>query len=239
VARRSLGHRHRHSERPAGEYFQGVHQIADAGGGQFGLGLGLAIVDRLARLLGHPLDLVSRPGRGSRFSIAVPSALPQAETLPPAPDPLLAVAQPFAGKLVLVIDDDGLVLESMGGLLRNWGCQVSAWTSPAAVLAELFDIHRRPDVIICDYHITRGETGLRLAQRLRSAFGAPIPVLLITGDTSPQRGLEAKAVGFQLLQKPVQPAVLRATLQSMLRSPPAALEPQSSDGAPKSEIAAT
>jgi signal transduction histidine kinase len=199
------------------DIFREFYQITNAGAGPAGLGLGLAIVDRLCRLLGHPLDLASTPGKGSRFSITVPAAPAQIE---PAPirDLLLTAREPFAGKLVLVIDDDSLVLESMGGLLRGWGCQVSPWTSAAAVLAEMFDLHRRPDFIISDRRLMRGENGIELIKRLRGAFGEPIPALLITGDTSPEGKLEAQAAGLELLQKPVPPMALRATLQAMLQS---------------------
>jgi signal transduction histidine kinase len=208
--------------------FGEFYQIADAGAEREGLGLGLAIVARLCRLLGHSLDLESVPGRGSRFSIAVPAAAAQIGAAE-APDPLRVASQSFTGKLVLVIDDDALVLDSMGGLLRSWGCQVSTWTSPATVLAELFDLHRKPDFIISDCHIARGNTGIQLVERLRRSFRAPIPALLITGDTSPERKLEAKAAGFELLQKPVPPMVLRATLDAMSRSGQAAQPQRTSD----------
>jgi signal transduction histidine kinase/FixJ family two-component response regulator len=206
--------------------FGEFYRIADAGPGRGGLGLGLAIVARLCRLLGHPLDLASTPGKGSRFAVLVPGAPAQVGAAE-APDPLLAAAQPFAGKLVLVIDDDRLVLDSMGGLLRSWGCQVSGWTSAAAMPARACELHRTPDFIISDYHLAGGETCIELVKRLRSAFRAPIPALFVTGDTSPERKLEAQAAGLELLQKPVPPMILRATLQAMLR-PGQTVQPQRS-----------
>ncbi len=88
-----------------------------------GLGLGLSIVDGLCRLLGHPIDLASRPGKGSRFAVSVPLAAgPQRPAEPPAT--LDAIANPARGKLIVVIDDDALVLDGMRGLLQGWGCRV-------------------------------------------------------------------------------------------------------------------
>ena len=108
---------------------------ADAGR-QGGLGLGLAIVDRLGRLLGHPVELDSRPDRGSRFSVSVPLV-----AQPHAHDGCArasgAIADPAHGRLIMVIDDDTLVLDGMRGILQSWGCEVRTAASGAAALAEL------------------------------------------------------------------------------------------------------
>jgi signal transduction histidine kinase/CheY-like chemotaxis protein len=196
--------------------FGEFYQVADAQAARPGLGLGLAIVDRLCRLLDHPVELASTPGKGSRFSITVPQAPAQVE---PAeiPHPLQAVIQPFAGKFVVMIDDDRLVLDGMGGLLRGWGCRVSASTSSGAALASLFESHQRPDLIISDHHFTHGETGIAVIERLRHTFNAPIPALLVTGDISVERRQEAEAGGYELLQKPVPPMILRATMSEILK----------------------
>ena len=90
-----------------------------------GLGLGLAIVDRLGRLLDHPIGLASQPGRGTRLSVSVPMAAVRER----APEPSLlleAVTDAVRGKLIVIIDDDALVLDGMRGLLESWGCQVVA-----------------------------------------------------------------------------------------------------------------
>jgi len=195
-----------------GEFYQVAGSRADQGG----LGLGLAIVDRFCRLLRHPLDLASTPGKGSRFAITVPQA-PAGIDRRKSADPLDAAIRPFAGKLVLVIDDDRLVLEGMDGLLRTWGCRVSGWTSAGASLVEVLALHDKPDLIICDYHLDQGESGFAVIQRLREIFHAPIPALLVSGDTSPEFKLKAEAGGFEVLHKPVPPATLRATMQAVLR----------------------
>jgi two-component system, sensor histidine kinase len=214
--------------------FREFYQVGGARAGAPGLGLGLAIVDRLCRLLGHPLALASTQGKGSRFSITVPRAPAQVE---PAeiPHPLWAVIQPFTGKFIVVIDDDRLVLDGVCGLLRGWGCDVSASTSSDAALASLFDLHQRPDLIISDHHFTHGETGIAVIERLRHTFNAPIPALLVTGDISVERKQEAAACGYELLQKPVPPMILRATMIEILKQR-GSIEAPAGDRAPASSI---
>ena len=85
-------------------------------------------------------------------------------------------------KLVVVIDDDPLVLEATGGLLRSWGCMVIAATSYAKAITQLAEIRRRPDLIVCDYMLSHGATGIDAIESLRDAF--EIPALLISGDTN-------------------------------------------------------
>jgi signal transduction histidine kinase/CheY-like chemotaxis protein len=196
--------------------FREFYQVTDAGAGAAGLGLGLAIVDRMCGLLGHPLALASTQGKGSRFSITAPRAAPEIEHIE-VPLSLQAVLQPFAGKFIVVIDDDRLVLDGVCGLLRGWGCHVSASTSSGDALASLFELHKRPDLIISDHHFTHGENGITVIERLRRTFNVPIPALLVTGDISVERKQEAAAGGFELLQKPVPPMLLRATLNEILR----------------------
>jgi signal transduction histidine kinase/CheY-like chemotaxis protein len=195
--------------------FNEFYQLADARDKPVGLGLGLAIVDRLCRLLDHPRDLASVHGKGSRFSITVPRASAQVEPTE-IPDPLEVVIKPFAGKFVVMIDDNQLVLESMGGLLRGWGCRVSAWGSSAAALANLLEPYQKPDLIISDYHLTNGETGIEVIESLRTAFRTPIRALLVTGDISFERQQEAEAGRYELLRKPVPPMILRAKLHAIL-----------------------
>src|SRR5580692_162377 len=92
---------------------------------------------------------------------------------------------PRASKLVVVIEDDPLVLEATGSLLRSWGCRVVAAESYVEAMAKLCEIGQRPDLIVCDYRLPRGPTGVDAIEMLRDAF--EIPALLISGDaTSPQ-----------------------------------------------------
>ncbi len=112
-------------------------------------------------------------------------------------------------KLVVVIDDDPLVLEATGGLLRSWGCQVITAESYGAALARLAEIGRRPDLIVCDYRLSEGATGIDAIEGLRSAF--EIPALLISGDAGSPPG-EGGFNSYNLLHKPVDAATFRAAL---------------------------
>ena len=113
--------------------FGEFYQLAPAEPDRRGLGLGLAIVDRLCPLLDHPIELTSRVGKGSRFAVSVPLAPAR---LTPEHSPATAVDQAM-GKLIVVIDDDALVRDGMGGLFRSWGCRVVTGCSDVAALAGL------------------------------------------------------------------------------------------------------
>jgi CheY-like chemotaxis protein len=200
-------------QRIFGEFYQLSGASADR---REGFGLGLAIVDRLGRLLGHKVELQSRIGRGSRFSITVPlAAQPRtAETAAPSP----AIVDPARGKRIIVIDDDALVLDGMRGILQSWGCEVETAVSGDAALAALARNGSLPDLIISDSGLADGQTGIQAIQRLRAAAGAPIPAFVITGDTAPERLREASSAGFHLLHKPVSLMALRTTLNRLLRA---------------------
>src|SRR5947208_1675818 len=112
-------------------------------------------------------------------------------------------------KLVVVIDDDPLVLEATGGLLRSWGCQVVTGETYDEALGRLAEIGRRPDLIVCDYRLPQGTTGVDAIAGLRSAF--EIPALLISADASSPPGEDAFS-SYNLLHKPVDAARFRAAL---------------------------
>jgi len=196
------------------EFYQLAGPGRDRGGG---LGLGLAIVDGLGRLLDHPVELKSRPGRGSCFSVSVPRVAAQQEPSE-APAKRARPTDPLSGKLVVVIDDDTLVLDGMRGILRSWGCDVVIEPSAVEALAQLTELGRAPDMIISDYRLADGKTGIEAIERLRSTLGEAIPAFLISGDTAPERLRDASASGYHLLHKPVPPMALRAMLNGMLRS---------------------
>ena len=196
--------------------FREFYQLADPERDRRGgLGLGLAIVDRLGRLLNHPVELTSRPGKGSRFSVSVPIV---AKRLPArAPVPPATITDPVSGKLVVVIDDDALVLDGMRGLLRSWGCEVVTEVSENGALARLAELGQQPDLIISDHRLADGKTGIEAIDRLRGTLGIAIPAFLISGDTGPERLREARASGYHLLHKPVTPMKLRAMLNRFLK----------------------
>jgi len=117
------------------------------------------------------------------------------------------------GRLVVVIEDDPLVLEATGGLLRTWGCKVIAAESFGEAMAKLGKVGQRPDLIVCDYRLPQGPNGVDAIEAVRSAF--QIPALLISGDASlavPDDGIG----GCRLLHKPVKPETFRAVLEEAL-----------------------
>src|SRR5438874_6844887 len=181
-----------------------------------GLGLGLAIVDRLRLLLNHQIDLASTVGRGSRFAILVPMADECDTSAEPVESPHPA-AFAVEGKVILVIGDAPTVLEGTGGLLGKWGYSVLTAGSDEAALIRLAERQQRPDLIILDYHLASGKTGIRAIEQINAAFGSSIPAILISGDTAPEPLRDAKDRGYILLHKPVDPMRLRAVMHEFFR----------------------
>jgi CheY-like chemotaxis protein len=193
-----------------GEFYQLATTELDRRGG---LGLGLAIVDRLCRLLNHPIEVTSQLGRGSRFAVSVPLGSP----LRLAEHPPQTALDQATGNFVVVIDDDALVLDGIRGVLKSWGCSVVTASSESEALAALTEHERPPDLIISDYRLGDGKTGFELIERLRNTFGASIPAFLISGDTAPERLRESSTSGYYLLHKPVLPITLRSVVSQLLK----------------------
>ncbi|MEH2505315.1 MULTISPECIES: MASE1 domain-containing protein [unclassified Bradyrhizobium] len=194
-----------------GEFFQ----VPAPGRNQYsGLGLGLAIVDRLRLLLNHQIELASTVGRGSRFAILVPMA-DQCVTSTEPVDPPQPAAFAVEGKVILVIADAPIVQEGTGGLLGKWGYSVLTAGSDEAALYRLAEREQRPDLIISDYHLASGKTGIRAIEQINAAFGSSIPAILISGDTAPEPLRDAKDRGYILLHKPVDPMRLRAVMREL------------------------
>ncbi|WP_294536988.1 hybrid sensor histidine kinase/response regulator [uncultured Rhodoblastus sp.] len=180
-----------------------------------GLGLGLAIVDRLAKLLDCRLSLKSAPGKGSVFRIVVPLAHNQVLNAALAPEaPLNAMPR----GLILVIDDDAAIQGAMASLLSSWGHEVVAAGSLAEMLERVETSLRRPDLLLCDYRLRDGENGIDVIRRLQSEYNEALPAVLITGDTAPDRLREARESGLILLHKPVTNIKLRATVGNLIRA---------------------
>jgi signal transduction histidine kinase/CheY-like chemotaxis protein len=179
-----------------------------------GLGLGLAIVDRLCRLLDHKVELTSTVGAGSCFAVVVPVVTTQSKSIVPA---ATQEARPDAlqDKIIVVLDDDPLVLEGSGGLLRSWGCHVVTADS-ASEAAEQLD-GQRPDLIMSDYHLANGRKGTDEIEELRAVFEVTIPAFLISGDTAPDQLRAARASGYHLLHKPLRPMALRSIVTQLLK----------------------
>jgi two-component system, sensor histidine kinase len=194
--------------------FQEFYQLGNAERDRAkGLGLGLAIVDRLAKLLDCPLTLRSRPGKGSAFRIGVPLADKQLLT---AADASHAPKSAMPHGLILVIDDDTVIQRAMQSLLLSWGHEVIVAGSGAEMLERIAMSLVRPDLIICDYRLRDGENGIAVIERLQSEYNEDIPAVLITGDTAPDRLKEAQESGLILLHKPVTNSKLRAAVGNLV-----------------------
>jgi signal transduction histidine kinase len=178
-----------------------------------GLGLGLAVVDRAARLTGATVELFSKPGRGSRFSITLPMVdlPPPAAPAVPAPPVTAAPLVPGGGS-VLVIEDDASVREGMCSLLRSWQCQVTAAASTNEALAALRAQRLKPQVVIADYHLDESDFGTGAIRAVRALTGVAMPALLMSSDRAPEVRDGARDLGAVFLLKPVAPSKLRATL---------------------------
>lgn len=197
------------------EVFKEFYQIGNAERDRGkGMGLGLNIVQRTAQLLGHPIELRSSLGRGSRFSVTVPLAPVGAVLAPPA----LAEARAFddlKGLVVLVIEDDALARDGLVGLLASWGAVVGVAEGLAAARA-LLQQGFTPDVLLSDYQLHDAENGIQIIQQLRAEAGWSVPACLISGNTAPTLITAARAEGLTLLHKPVRPAKLRSLVRRLV-----------------------
>ncbi|MBB3181496.1 hybrid sensor histidine kinase/response regulator [Variovorax sp. Sphag1AA] len=186
-----------------GHIFDEFYQIGNPGRDRAqGLGIGLSIVQRLSRLLAHPLHVHSRPGRGSRFRLVLP-AVSALGALPAAAHSGSALPLP---RRVLVIDDETAIRQAVTELLQAHGVAVHAVASEAeaeAVLVQSTQGGASIEALLCDVRLADGADGLAAAQRLRTRFGPGLPVLLITGETAPQRQQQMHDSGLRVLFKPV------------------------------------
>ena len=122
------------------------------------------------------------------------------------------------GKVIVVVDDDSPALEGMGGLLRSWGYRVVTASTEADALSSLAEQDRIPDLIISDYRLQNGKTGIDVIARLRSECSNAIPAFIVSGDTDPGPLRHAQDHGLHLIHKPVDPMTLRAMLNRMMMS---------------------
>ncbi len=203
------------------DIFCEFHQLPDHHAGERrGVGLGLAIVDRIARVLEHSVEVRSSLGKGSMFAIEVPRARGQvaAATSEQPNSPL----DSLAGTRVLVVDNDEAVLLSMCALLEQWGCELSVARDCEAALALCVDKGQEgrasaPQLLLADYHLEQGRTGLEVVQALRQQLGADFPAAMITADRSADTLQQFRELGLPVLPKPVRPGKLRALLTHLLQ----------------------
>jgi signal transduction histidine kinase len=202
-----IGMEAHHLPRVFEEFYRARPGARDAG-----LGLGLAIVRRLATLLGHDVQVISRPGRGTSIRLRLPRVQPEvAECLPPS------VAQlpkdGLRGLRVLVVDDEAATRDAIGGLLSRWDCVVAAAEDAIGALAQARQ--HRPDVVLCDLALPGGPDGVGLWQSIRMLWPVPPRCVFVTGECGPELLASARATGCPVLTKPTAPAKLRAVLEQL------------------------
>ncbi|AZO18972.1 MULTISPECIES: hybrid sensor histidine kinase/response regulator [unclassified Mesorhizobium] len=197
------------------EFHRGTSTLAD-GGLAGGLGLGLAIVRRMAAALGHPVTFSSRVGRGTIFHIDVPIGMAAAEPATGIADMDRPRGYGLFGTKVLLVENDADVLSAMTSLLERWQCLVRAATSTDDALDLLGDTDWVPDIIIADQHLDGGDLGTATIAEVRDYLGRPVPALIVTADGSELVAKAARAAGIELMRKPLKPAQLRALLAHLL-----------------------
>ncbi|MCH4812405.1 hybrid sensor histidine kinase/response regulator [Vreelandella neptunia] len=180
-----------------------------------GLGLGLAIVDRISSMLEQPVSLASRPGVGALFSITVPYATASSTALPVRyATPWAEMDDPLQGCIVWVIDDDVAIIEGMQALLSSWGCRVRAAATVSAL--EAASDGERPAVLLVDYHLgDHHETGIDLAARLQRRYPG-LASVVITANHEAEIKRATREAGMHCLLKPLKPLRLRMLLGSLL-----------------------
>ena len=175
-----------------------------------GLGLGLAIVRRLAGLLEHGVTVQSASGRGSGFFLDLPAAVPR-----PIPKPVrIPTELPDAKGLIVVVDDDTIILLSMRAMLEEWGYEVVAAVSADEAIASLLNLGRQPAMIVADYRLREGRTGVEAIRDIYGVCGVRVPAVVLTGDTDPARIAEVQRSGHRLIHKPISAPMLREILNT-------------------------
>ncbi|CAO3458809.1 hypothetical protein [Azospirillum argentinense] len=172
-----------------------------------GLGLGLAIVQKLSALLGHPVEVRSELGKGSVFRISVPLG-----DATESPAPVLPPRETERGRLAVLIDDDAIVLMGLRSIFQDWGYDTIVASSTEEALERLRAAGRRPDVMVADYRLREHKVGTEAILKIRELAGAPVPAVLLTGDSGPDVMQEAERHGIGVMFKPVTARLLQEAL---------------------------
>ena len=183
-----------------------------------GLGLGLAICDRIARMLDHDIDVTSRLGRGSCFSVIVPLAKPGDKQRYEQPSTVIIEATTFHNLSVLCVDNEPDILEAMNLLLDRWGCPTVLLAETQAQAARQVLTHGAPDIVLVDFHLNDQSNGLQVMRHLEDIVETSLPAIVITADRSNDLEDAVKERGYGLLRKPIRPAALRALMSNILKT---------------------
>jgi two-component system, sensor histidine kinase len=194
------------------EFYRGA---AAAGGTHTGLGLGLAIVQRTVQALGHSLVVKSEIGKGSTFRLDMPHVGAVARGAHVAAEQPVG-AQTATGAIVLLIENDRDVREATARLLERWSCRTLMAHGLNDIAPLLAELKRPPDVVLADYHLDDGQTGLAALEEVRRLAGRDIPAVVLTADHSTAVAADVLAAGCELMHKPIKPAELRALMTHLL-----------------------
>ncbi len=181
-----------------------------------GLGIGLSIVRRVSELLGHPVQVHSRLGRGTRFRVVIDAAPPQESPL--ALQPGLAPEPRALPQRILLIDDESAIASAMAALLQTYGVSLQAVRDEMAATTAFSQAAAQAapfDALICDFRLADGANGLDVGQRLLQRFAPTLPMLLVTGETAPERLQRVRDSGVPVLFKPVVADVLINALTAL------------------------
>ena len=205
---------------PPDKHAEVFHEFAQLGNPERdrrkGLGLGLAIVDRLARLLGHEVRLRSRVGRGSMFSVSVSRAHPDEHALLESV-PEITAHFDLSDRLALVVQSDPVSREALRKLLASWNCEVLTAASGAEMLGNLGSLRRSPDLIVADGPAP-AEAGSAVVELLRNEFNAEVPALLVSAATGAAVATEDLG-GLPVLYRPFHAGRLRTLVNNLLHAP--------------------
>jgi len=203
-----------------------------------GLGLGLSIVKRLGELLNHPIRVRSRRGKGSVFSIVVPrggsddAAEDGAALLNPPLQAAVAIAPSTPRSRILVIEDDPEIRTHLAMFLRDAGHEVASVVDGPAALDWMAAAPWAPELVLADYNLPNGMTGVEISRRLRRFLDRPFPCLILAGDISTQALRDISGHDCLQFNKPVKLADLTRALESLMKSapPPVRARPAASEG---------
>ena len=180
-----------------------------------GLGLGLAIVEKIAGILGHRISVRSWPGKGSVFAVEVPLS-----ATAPKPAPRLALSELLVERLrgarIWVLDNDAAICAGMRTLLESWGCQVVTALSEEDLARQVDNYHSEADLLIADYHLDQGKNGVDAVAQINARRASALPALMITANYSNELKLQMRELGHTLMHKPVRPMKLKTAISHLL-----------------------
>ncbi|MFL1415587.1 NahK/ErcS family hybrid sensor histidine kinase/response regulator [Pseudomonas fildesensis] len=180
-----------------------------------GLGLGLAIVEKIAGILGHRITVKSWPGKGSMFSVEVPLSATAPKSLP-----MLSMSEPMLERLqgarVWVLDNDAAICAGMRTLLEGWGCRVVTALSEQDLARQVDNYHAEADLLIADYHLDNDQNGVDAVACINARRGSAIPAMMITANYSNELKLQIRELGHTLMHKPVRPMKLKTAMSHLL-----------------------